>query len=137
MNVFSCYRFDINLILYFHLRLRVLSCLFPPGYANKTPTHATCLAHLILLLFIHLMYIWRAASSIQFPNIQFTPLAFHRVRARPRPAVSLSTPFSDTLSQCSSLTVTVQLSHPPTATGTTVCLHVGIFICIKTTTGGT
>ena len=83
------------------------------------------------------IYIWRAVSCIQFLIMQFTPIEFHHTRVRPRPDVFLSTPSSDSVSQCSSLTVTQHLSHPQTTTYTTLCLHVPVVLCLKTTTGTT
>jgi hypothetical protein len=97
--------------------------------------HIPCPFHSSLVV-LQLMYIWRAASCFQFLIMQFTRVAFYHIRVRHRSDVFLSTPLSDTLSQCPSLTAT-QLSHPQSTTGTTEGLHVSIFICLKTTIGTT
>ena len=110
------------LIWFSHLRLGLSNVLFPSGFPTKTLcTHlpsairATCPAHLTLLDFITRTILgeqYRSLSS-SLCNFLHSPVTSSLLG----PNILLSTLFSKTLSLCSSLNVSDQVSHPYKTTG--------------------
>ena len=110
------------LILSSHLRLGLPSSLFPSDFPTKTlcttlpsAIRATCPAHFILLDFItHTIlgegYRSLSSSLYKFLHSPVTPSLLG-------PNILLNTLFSSTLSLCSSLNVSDQISRPYKSTG--------------------
>ena len=117
------------LILSSHLRLGFLSGLFPSGLPTKTlytsllyPIRATCPAYLILLELITRKILgeqYRSLSS-SLCNFLHSPVTSSLLG----PNILLKTLFSNTLSLCSSLHVSDQVSHPYKTTGKIIVLYV-------------
>ena len=104
------------LILFSHLRLGLQNGLLLLAFLTKTlyallsppPTRTTCPAHLILELIIRIIFgeFWLLRSSLcNFPHSPVT-LSFLG------PNIHLSTLFSNTLNQRSSLKLSDHVSHP-------------------------
>jgi len=121
------------LILSSHLCLGLPSSLFPSGFPTKflytsllSPIRATCSAHLILLNFITRIilgeeYRTLSSSSCSFLHSPFTSSLLD-------PNILLNTLFSNTLSLCSSLNVSDQVSHPYKTTGKIIVLYIDSYI---------
>ena len=108
------------LILSSHLRLGLLSGLFPSVFLTKPPytplpIRATFPAHLILLDFITLTIMGEEYTSLSSPLCSFlhSPVTSSLLG----PNILLNTLFSHTLSLRSSLNVSDQVSHPYKTTG--------------------
>jgi len=105
------------LILYSHLSLGLPSDLFLSGFPTKTlytpllsPIRATCPVHRILLDFIT-----RKVLNEQYRSLSFSVFSFLHSPVTSSllgPNILLNTLFSNTLSLCSSLNVSDQVSHP-------------------------
>ena len=119
------------LILSSNLRLGLPSGLLPSGFATKTlytplPSPiCTCPAHLIFLDFITHTILgeqYRSVSS-SLRSFLHSPVTSSLLG----PNILLNTLFSNTISLCSSLTVSNQFSHPYNTTGKIIVLYISIF----------
>ena len=120
------------LILSPHLRLCLPSGLFPSGLSTKTlyrpllsPIRATCPSHLILIDFIT-----RTILGEQYRSLSFSLCNFLHSPVTPfllGPNILLKTLFSNTLSLCSSLNVSDQVSHPYKRTGKIIVVYILVF----------
>jgi hypothetical protein len=117
------------LIPSFHLRLGLPSGLYPSGFPAKTlhtilssPMRATCPAHLIrhdltcLMISVDDYKLWSSSLC----NFLHSPVTSSLLGPNNR----LRTLFSNTLSLCSSLSVTDQVSHPYKTTGRIMVLYI-------------
>ena len=102
-----------------------------PVYTSRLPICGTFPAHLILLDLITQtifgeQYISLSSSICSFLHSPFTSSLLD-------PNILLSIPFSNTLSLCSSLNVSYQVSHPYKTTGkiTVLCILIFIFLDCK------
>ena len=105
------------LILSSHLHLGLLSCLFPSRFPTRilyttllSPIRATLPAHPIILDFIT-----RTILGEQYRSFSSSLCSFLHSPVTPSllgPNILLSTVFSNTLSLCSSLNVSDQVSYP-------------------------
>ena len=116
-----------------HLCQGILSCLFPSGFPTKTlhaplpsPTRATCPAHLILLDLINQTKFGEELRSVSSSlcSFNYSPVIISLLG----PNILLSILFSNTLSLCSSLNISIQVSHPYKITGKIIVLYILIFI---------
>ena len=116
------------LILSSHLYLGLPSGLFPSGFPTKTlytpllsPIRTTCPGHLIFLDFITLTILGEEhRSSCSFLHSLVTSSLLG-------PNILLNTLFSNTLSWCSFLSVSDQISHPYKTIGKIIVLYILIF----------
>jgi len=115
-----------------HLCLGLPSGLFPSGLPTKTlytpllsPIRATCPAHLILLYFITRTILGERYRSLSFSLCSFlhSPVTLSLLG----PNIPLNTLFSNTLSLCSFLNVSDQVSHPYKKTGKITVLYILTF----------
>ena len=116
------------LILTYHLCLGLTSGFFPSVFHNRTlyepllsSIRASCPAHLILLDFITRITFdeeYRSLSPTSICSFLHSPVTSSVLR----PNIPLSTLFSNTLSQHSSLNVSGHVSHPYKATSKIGCL---------------
>jgi len=120
------------LILSSHLSLGLPSGLFPSGFPTKTlnthllsPIRATCPAHLILLDFITRTIMGEEYRSLNSSLCSYlrSPVTSSLLGQN----ILLSTLFSNTLSLCSSLNVSDQVSHPYKTAGNIIVLYILIF----------
>jgi len=121
------------LFLSFHIRRGLPSGLFPSGFPTETlytpllsPIRATCPTHLILFYLITrttLVEEYRLLSSSLCSFLHFPVISSFL-----GPKIPLSTEFSNTLSLCSSHSVSDQVSHPYKTTGKIIILYILIFI---------
>ena len=120
------------LILSSHLRLVPPSGFFPSSFPIKTlyipllsPIHAACPTHLILLILIT-----RIIFDEQYRSLSSSLCSFlHSVvlSSLSGPNILLNTLFSNTLSLCSSLHVSDQVSLPYKTGGKIIVLYILIF----------
>ena len=117
------------LILSSHLRLGLPSGLVLPGFPTKTlytpllfPLRPKYPAHFILLDFITRKILGEDYRSISSSLCSF--LHSTVTSSLLRPNFLLSTLFSNTLSLCSSLNVSDQVSHPYRTTGKIIVLYI-------------
>ena len=104
-------------LLSFHGLLHLPSCLFPSAFPTKTlhplllsPMCVTCPAYLILLNLISQSYLLRIINfEAPHYDLFFYPLLTPASEAQ---RLFLGFLFSDTLSLCSSISVTDQVLHP-------------------------
>jgi len=120
------------LILSFHLRLGFPSSLFPSGVPTKTlctpllsPICATCLTHFILFGIITRTVLGEHYKSLSSSLCSFlhSPVTSSLLD----PNILLNTLFSNTISLCSSLNVSDQVSHPYTTAGKITVRYILIF----------
>ena len=121
------------LILYSHLRLRPPSGIFPSGFSTKSPyapllspIRATCPSHLIFLYLFA-----RTLLGEQYRSLSSSLCSFLHspvISSLLYPNIFFRTLFSNTLSVCSSLSVSDQVSHPYKTAGKIIILYVVIFI---------
>jgi len=123
-------------MLYFHLHQGLPSGLFPSGFPTKTmykllpPSHTTCPHHLILLDFITRTILGEQYRSVSSSLCSFlhSPVTSSLLG----PNILLNTLFSNTLSLCSSLNVSDQVSHPYKTNDKIIVLY-NIFNFVKYT----
>jgi len=120
------------LILSFHLCLGLPSGLFPLGFPTKPlymplpyPICATCPAHLIILNFIT----WTIFGEQYRPLSSSLDSFLHSPVTSPLlgPNILLNILFSNTLSLCSSLNISDQVSHPYKTKGKIIVLYILMF----------
>jgi hypothetical protein len=70
----------------------------------------------------HCNYIWRGVKVTKLFVMQFSPVSYYFIPLGP--CIVLSTPFSNTLSICSSLNVRDQVSHPYKTTGNIIKISI-------------
>jgi len=114
-----------NLMSSLHLCLGLQSGVFLLGFPTKIP-YAPLLTLSVLnaspiLSFDHPNNIWWVVHIIKLLVMSSFPLPWYRV---PGPNIFLSTLFSNTLSLCSSLNVSDQVSHLYKTTGKVIVLYI-------------
>ena len=120
---------DPFLILFSHLRLRLPSGLVPLGFPTETlylpslsPIHTACPVYLILFYFITRIIFGEECGSY---SSSLCSLLYSPVTSSPSdPNILLSNQFSNTLSLCSSFSV----SDPYITTGEFTVMYIWIFI---------
>ena len=117
-----------GLILYSHLHLSLPSGLFPSGFTTKAQ-YAPLLTPYVLhaphiSLFSILSHEQYLVSSKDYCSFLHSPVTSSLLG----PNILLNTPFSSTISLCSSLNVNDQVSHPYKTTGKIIVLYILIFI---------
>ena len=121
------------LILSSHIHLGLPSGLFPSGFLPTTlyasllsPICITCSTHLT-----HLNLITQTLSGEKYISLSSSSSSFLHSPVTSTllgPNILLNTLFSNTLSLCSSLNVSDQVSHPYKTTGKITVLYILIFI---------
>ena len=120
------------LMLSSHQSLVLPSGLFTSGFPTKTldtpllcPIRATCPAHFTLVLITRTML----GEEYRSLNSSWSGFLHSLVTlSLLGPSMLLSTPFSNTLSLCSPLSMSNQVSHPYKTTGKIIVLYILILI---------